>query len=212
MRTFPKQLKGVIFDCDGVMIDSRAANTHFYNMILKCFALPPMTAEQEAYTCMATARQSLEYIVPPELHDKIEEVCRKTVIYRRDVLPLLQLMPGFVKFSRNMFQNDIRLGVNTNRECNGMQAIIEKFNLSALIDICVTASDVEPKPSGDGLRKILDSWKIEKESVIYVGDSLLDQLAAQDADVYFVSFGNKEIPSDFCITSYDELNKIISDT
>lgn len=42
---FPDGLRGVIFDCDGVMIDSRAANDEFYNRVLAYFGLPPMTPE-----------------------------------------------------------------------------------------------------------------------------------------------------------------------
>lgn len=52
---FPDGLRGVIFDCDGVMIDSRAANDEFYNRVLAYFGLPPMTPEQEAYSFMATS-------------------------------------------------------------------------------------------------------------------------------------------------------------
>ena len=33
-KLFPHGLTGIIFDCDGVMIDSRAANAIFYNKVL----------------------------------------------------------------------------------------------------------------------------------------------------------------------------------
>ncbi len=33
---FPRGLGGVIFDCDGVMINSRAANEQFYNRAGGC--------------------------------------------------------------------------------------------------------------------------------------------------------------------------------
>ena len=45
---FSHGLGGVIFDCDGVMINSRAANDEFYNRVLAYFGLPPLTPEQEA--------------------------------------------------------------------------------------------------------------------------------------------------------------------
>ena len=64
-KLVPHGLTGIIFDCDGVMIDSRAANAIFYNKVLAALGLPPLTPEQDAYTFMATARQALEYIVPP---------------------------------------------------------------------------------------------------------------------------------------------------
>ena len=75
-KLFPHGLTGIIFDCDGVMIDSRAANAIFYNKVLAALGLPPLTPEQDAYTFMATARQALEYIVPPEMHQRMYEVVR----------------------------------------------------------------------------------------------------------------------------------------
>ena len=48
-RLFPHGLAGVIFDCDGVLLDSRESNSIFYNRVLAVFGLPPMTPEQEKY-------------------------------------------------------------------------------------------------------------------------------------------------------------------
>jgi len=97
-KLFPHGLTGIIFDCDGVMIDSRAANAIFYNKVLAALGLPPLTPEQDAYTFMATARQALEYIVPPEMHQRMYEVVRTEVIYSRDIVPLLQIYPGYREF------------------------------------------------------------------------------------------------------------------
>ena len=54
-KLFPQGIGGVIFDCDGVIIDSRATNGIYYNRILEHFGLPPMTPEKERYSFMATA-------------------------------------------------------------------------------------------------------------------------------------------------------------
>ena len=40
-------IKAVIFDCDGVILDSRAANASFYNQFLSHFNRMPLTEEQE---------------------------------------------------------------------------------------------------------------------------------------------------------------------
>ena len=41
--------KGVIFDCDGVLVDSVEANMAFYNAIRKKLGLPELNAEQREY-------------------------------------------------------------------------------------------------------------------------------------------------------------------
>jgi len=90
---FPHGIAGVIFDCDGVMIDSREANNIFYNRVLAWFGLPPMTIEQENYCFMATSRQALLHIVPPSLHGQIDHVIRHEVIYQRDIVPCCAYSP-----------------------------------------------------------------------------------------------------------------------
>ena len=105
---FPHGIAGVIFDCDGVMIDSRAANNIFYNRVLAYFGLPPMTQEQEDYSFMATSRQALLHIVPPHLHHEIDYVTRNEVVYQRDIVPMLRLQPGFMNFIDNLRSRGVR--------------------------------------------------------------------------------------------------------
>ena len=60
-KLFPHGLTGIIFDCDGVMIDSRAANAIFYNKVLAARILANVRRVQmdaaepslRGYTCPA---------------------------------------------------------------------------------------------------------------------------------------------------------------
>lgn len=205
MKLREGRLKGVIFDCDGVMIDSRAANAEFYNRILQHFGLPPLTVEQEAYTFMATARQAMEYITPPEYHPLLDEVCRNVVVYRRDIFPLLTLMPGFLPFVDELRDKKVQLGVNTNRVGGGMQRILDKFSLPAYFNPVVTADDAAPKPSPAGLELILRQWHCAPDEVLFVGDSPHDKAAAAGAGVCFAAFGNAELTGDITAADYSAL-------
>ena len=123
-KLFPHGLTGIIFDCDGVMIDSRAANAIFYNKVLAALGLPPLTPEQDAYTFMATARQALEYIVPPEMHQRMYEVVRTEVIYSRDIVPLLQIYPGYRELLELAHGPGMRLAVHPNRTAEGSTRVM----------------------------------------------------------------------------------------
>jgi len=57
-----KRNSAVIFDCDGVMFDSRQANINFYNHLLAHFDLQPLTEDQVAYVHMHTADESVRLI------------------------------------------------------------------------------------------------------------------------------------------------------
>ena len=144
---FPHGIAGVIFDCDGVMIDSRAANNIFYNRVLAYFGLPPMTQEQEDYSFMATSRQALLHIVPPHLHHEIDYVTRNEVIYQRDIVPMLRLQPGFMNFIDNLRGRGVRMAVHTNRKLDGIQTVLDIFSLPSYFNPVVAADTAAPKPS-----------------------------------------------------------------
>ncbi|NNG07688.1 MAG: HAD hydrolase-like protein, partial [Desulfobacteraceae bacterium] len=54
--------RAVVFDCDGVMFDSREANINFYNHLLTHFGLSPMEKEAVNFVHMHTADESIRHI------------------------------------------------------------------------------------------------------------------------------------------------------
>ncbi|GKG93284.1 haloacid dehalogenase [Desulfovibrionaceae bacterium] len=185
---FSHGLGGVIFDCDGVMINSRAANDEFYNRVLAYFGLPPMTPEQEAYSFMATAGQALRHILPKRLHGEIDRVTRDEINYQRDILPLLRLMPGFREFADELHDKGVRMAIATNRTDQGVQRVLDFFSLPSYFDPVVTASNAAPKPSPEGALRICSAWGMEPRNALFVGDSVHDKEAAEAAGVTFAAF------------------------
>ena len=58
-------------------------------------------------------------------------------------------------------------------------------------DYKVTSFDVEnPKPSPEGLYKIIDNYKLNKEDLIFIGDTTNDYFAAKEAKVDFITYKN----------------------
>ena len=41
-----RQIRAVVFDCDGVMFDTADANRIYYNRVLERFGKPPLNQEQ----------------------------------------------------------------------------------------------------------------------------------------------------------------------
>ncbi len=55
-------LQVIIYDCDGVLIDSRESNRAFYNHILARFGLPPLTEAQLEVVHVSTAQGAIDYL------------------------------------------------------------------------------------------------------------------------------------------------------
>lgn len=202
----PPVLSGVIFDCDGVLIDSRAANAEYYNRILAAMDLPPLTVEQEAYTYMATVNQSLEYITPRHMWDKLPEICSKSVNYMRDIMPLVRLEKGVLDFLKFLTGRGVRCAVHTNRS-SGMAVVMDTFALHKYFYPVVTAVMVKPKPEPDGVHFVLNAWKIPPKEVLFVGDSPNDAYAALRGGVYFAAYSNPDLPANIQVDNFGALEK-----
>lgn len=210
-RLFTNGLAGVIFDCDGVIVDSRESNTVFYNRVLEHFNLPPMTPEQEKFCFMATAMQALLHIVPPHLHTQISYVTSEVVNYHRDIMPMLRLQPGFVDFIDYLRDKQVRMAVHTNRRLEGIQTVLDIFGLPSYFDPVVAADTAAPKPSPEGALRICATWQTPPETVLFVGDSEHDKETAQGAGVVFAAFNGGALRGQITATDYADLRVALDD-
>ena len=61
---------------------------------------------------------------------------------------------------------------------------LEKIGIEKFFDLIVTGNDVDSyKPSAEGIRKVLNTFKLEPSDVLMVGDSVSDVQAANEAGV-----------------------------
>ncbi|MDR0828056.1 MAG: HAD family hydrolase [Desulfovibrio sp.] len=186
-------LRGLVFDIDGVMLDSRASNMEFYNMIRLMVQLPPLSPEEEEFCHMASVHEALFHIIPLAYREAAECACHK-IDYMGQILPLLSVEPGLVETLRWLKKRHVKLGILTNRS-NTVHEVLQHFNLEDFFDPVVTASDNPPKPNPDGLLKILQFWGESPDRIAFLGDSKADEQAAQGAGVPFWAFRNNNLPA-----------------
>ncbi len=208
MPPLPSTIKGIIFDCDGVIINSKASNLLYYNKILEAFSLPAMTQAQETFVHMSTVQQAYEHILPADILPRVREVSGSKVNYERDIMPLVELEAHFYDFAQWLLQNNVRCAVHTNRS-NGMQLVVNKFPFLQDFTPIITASDVAPKPHSEGVFVILEHWGLENNDVVFVGDSLTDQQAAMGAQVPFIAYGNEKLDASLNISNFKTLQDVL---
>ncbi len=205
----PQKIAGVIFDCDGVIVDSRKPNAAYYNKVLEAFGLAPLTKEQEAFTFMSTVEAAFKFIIPEHLQPQLLDVIKKNVSYERDIMPLVELQKGFYDFVMWLKNNNVRRAVHTNR-AEGMQLVVNKFNFLEEFSPIMTAAQVKGKPDPEGVFAILSAWNVPAQEVLFVGDSSSDQMAAHAAGVPFVAYDNSNLESTINVNSYEELQNVIA--
>ena len=190
-----KFFSAVIFDCDGVMFDSRQSNINFYNHLLLHFGLPLLREEQVAYIHMATADESIRYIFKGTPYLDQALAYRLQLDYTPFVRDMVQ-EPG-LKDLLALLKPKCGLAVATNRS-NTIVGVLESNGLAGYFDIVVSSLDVaRPKPHPESLFKILDFFSIMPKQALYVGDSQVDAETAKAASVPFVAYKNKSLDAAF---------------
>jgi phosphoglycolate phosphatase len=199
--------KAVIFDCDGVMFDSRQANTNFYNHILSRFGLPSMPPEDLEFVHMHTVVESIKHIFrnSPHTDDALE--------YRLhlDYSPFIKDMvmePGLRELL-DFLKPHYGLAVATNRSTT-IGKVLELNDLTQYFDIVVSSLDVQnPKPHPESVFKILDFFGLEPEKCFYVGDSEVDSEVCRAAGVPLIAYNNRALEAVVHVESLWELQEYL---
>jgi len=202
MEKRTSKIRGVIYDCDGVLFDSLEANRWFYSSFCAALGRDPLTEEELGYAHSHTVHEAIHHIfrnAPEKERQALERFARMDP---EASASRLELEPNIIAALQALKARGILLAVSTSRTTN-MGYILKKFALEPFFDLVVTTRDVQkPKPHPESIEKILQRFSLEKEEVFLVGDSENDRRAALAAGVKFIAYKNEEIPAFACIQDH----------
>lgn len=183
-----KGLKGLVFDIDGVLFDSRTSNIEYYNIIRRAVQLPPISPEEEEFCHQASVKECMERIIPPPYREAAEAACRQ-INYMDQLLPMLALEPGLLETLHWLQSWNVRMAIFTNRSTS-VGELLRYFGVEHFFHPVKTAANAPPKPNPEGLYQILAEWNLPPGSIAFLGDSKVDEMAAKGAGVPFWAFRN----------------------
>lgn len=98
-----------------------------------------------------------------------------------------QLFPHVDQLLRKWSKN-FKLGVVSTKHRFRIVDILKKFNLQSVVHIVIGNEDVlHEKPHPEGILKAADALGVDRKRALYVGDSVVDAQAAQQAGIDFVA-------------------------
>ena len=201
-------LRVIIFDCDGVMFDSRQANINFYNHLLARFDLPPMAPDEINFVHMATGRDSVKHIFRKTSYFEEADAYRLKMEYTPFIKDMI-LEPGLQDLLSKL-QSDFLLAVATNRS-NTIDEVLQLNGLTGFFDMVVSSLDVKnPKPHPESLLKILRFFEIQPDEAVYIGDSTVDLDAAKAGGVHFIAYGDTDLATEVKVRNMKELEKVLT--
>jgi len=205
--------KAILFDIDGVLIDSFEANFEFYNRLFTKFGYTPPTKEQFKkqffQQTMLGVIQAVTHLADTEKINKIMEVGKQ----RASIYPYeLIKTPSSLSTVIASLHTTYRLGLVTSKIKNGIFEIPQLAPLQNFFSVVVAFEDTEKhKPDPEPLLFALNKLNLSPAETIYVGDQLSDFLAARAAGTRIVMYTNEPFPdADIRITSFDAIPDAIS--
>jgi len=197
-------IRGIIFDCDGVLFESRAANLSYYNAVFQQLGEPPVTVEDSARAHICHTAASPEVFAALLGAARVPEAlaCAAALDYRQ-FIPFMTPEAGLVEMLASLSER-MPLAVATNRGTS-MVEVLQHFELGRYFQTVVTSKDVDrPKPHPDMLLLAARRLGLQEKELLFVGDSELDSAAAARAGIRFAAYKG-DLPGDYRISSHMEL-------
>lgn len=193
-------LKCIIFDCDGVLVDSLEANIHYYGNIKEKLGLPPLTPAEIKYVHMHTHKDALAHIAPGKLLEKAWEISAS--FDSSSLVQYLKRSDGVLEFLWWLRDAGFKLAVNTSR-AESIDFILKIMDLEGYF-FPVISSDkvVVPKPHPEGINIILGAHGLRPDEVAYIGDSPVDERTAQASGVRFWAYKDQTMDAEVHIENF----------
>lgn len=195
----------VIYDCDGVILDSIESNYIFYNRIMDGLGRPHIDRLCEVSERVLHTYSYLDVIEHFFGNDpqKEEAIAIGRTIRYKELMPYMRREEGLIE-TLTALQGKVDLAVCTNR-ASSMEMIIEDFGLEGFFGCVMTADKVRhPKPHPEPLLKVLEHYAIAPHKALFVGDSAVDMQAAAAAGVPFIAY-KSDLPALAVIERHSQL-------
>jgi len=176
--------KLIIFDLDGVLIDSKDIHFSALNLALGRFGenLVITREEQDSTFEGLTTKAKLKILTETKglSEDLYEQVWRLKQEYSSILFMTTSKDPGLVELFNFIKMSDIKIGVASNSIRKTLDLCLQSLGIAHMIDYSLSNEDVNtPKPNPEIYNKVMDYFSITPEDTTIFEDSQIGIAAAQ---------------------------------
>ena len=184
----------VIFDLDGVLVDSIMAWIEAYKETFRKFGLDFPDLKKLKIIMWATDRELIDRFLPRDFEnreEKIQQIERYLFITMERFIPTsyIRQQEGSKKLLEALKQRNKKLDIVTNSDRRLVDRIMHRFELHKFFDVIVTKNDVRmTKPHPDPILQAAKKLGCKPNAILYIGDSEIDIIAGKAAGVMTAMF------------------------
>lgn len=223
-RSIPKdQIKLLIFDLDGTLVDSRQDLANSINAMLKNYHRPELQPDVIATYigdgAPTLVRRSLGFQDDHKIGPQEEEFIEDALVYfleyyREHKLDNTYCYAGVLETLRTLqsSRNGRVMSVLSNKPVNPSRAIVNALGMAEFFRAVYGGNSFETKkPDPLGVRNLLKEFNVRPEEAVIIGDSDVDMMTGRNAGIYSVgvTYGLspetlKDIPGDVMVDAAQE--------
>ena len=185
-------MEAIIFDKDGVLIDSMETCLTAFNTMLEHYGKRPIGKEEYRKRFWGIkASENIKNIFKGARKDRLEEIADYYRERRRELEHKTKLYPSVIPLL-NSLKGKYKLAVVTNTERDVAKEILARFGIIKYFEVIVGGDDAKPKPAPDPALKACDLLGVEPGDAMYIGDTDADIGTAKSAGCVLVVVTNSK--------------------
>ena len=210
--------KTIIFDLDGTLLNTLEDIKDAINETLKNLNYPYIVSDEDTRHFIGYGmnilvnRVSEKFSFNEKQKEKFLNLYRQE--YTRHVNKKTKPFSGVIEGLKNLKENGVKLGVISNKPNSDALKCIKHYFGDIFDFVIGNTEGIKIKPYPDIFYYMVDKFKFDRSSVLYVGDMDVDLMFSRniDVDVAIVSYGygEKETYKDanYIINDFSELMRI----
>ena len=216
---FTTPIKCVIFDMDGVIIDSEEIHKKAYYETFNTLNIEVSDTLYKSFTGSSTINAFQRLVAHFNLKNDPEELVldkRKRYVNFFENDPNLHLVAGVEEIIKYFYKKGIVLILASSSAMINIDRVFNRFNLNTYFAAKISGADLkESKPNPEIFNKAAILGNIPKENCVVIEDSDNGITAANDANIFVFGYANKLSEgqtlenADFVINHFSELKQFI---
>ena len=207
-----KKYKAILFDKDGVLIDSMETCLRAANDTLERYGLRPWTTEEFRKNWWGIrADLTIGKLLKDVPDSKKKEIFEHYQKKRKEFQHLTKLYPSVTPVLKAL-KGKYRLGVITSTFRPVALRLLKDFGISEYFDVVVGGEEAKPKPAPNPILKACDKLGVMPAEAVFIGDTTMDIEAGKAAGcttiIITTSKTRKELKDVKNITIIDDLKEL----
>jgi pyrophosphatase PpaX len=199
-----REVKAILFDMDGVVVDSLDAWCHTFNDTLRHFGLKTIPRKEFVKDFGAPIEYDVKKYFEGKTIKEVEKVYNSNFKKRKKYV---ELNKQSVETLQKLKRLKIKIGLITNSTRFITSTLLKHFKIKKYFDVIVTLDDVKRrKPAPDMILKACKMLKIKPKNTILVGDTINDMIAGRKAGCVTVGY---KVNGDYKINMLHEIERFI---